>query len=519
MKTFLEKIKAFGLSLIKDVSLTRFAIVLSLLNYLFYAPFFKFVVNHTDPATLNGILIIGTLILLVPIANFFVFYLLLFLTRIVGKVIIALTFIISAGCLYFINTYHVLIDKSMMGNVFNTQYSEASGFFSFMFIAYIVVLGILPTIYIFKAKVKYDSWKRFGILTGSSVAALLMLVFANTGNFLWIDKYSTELGALTMPYSYIVNSCRYWSDVRKRNQKEIPLPDATIHNEDKTVVVLIIGESARRQNFSLYGYEKNTNPLLAITPNVAAFPANASATYTTAGVKAILDHKPTRDLYEILPNYLYRNGVDVVWRTTNWGEPPVHIEQYQKRAELASYCPDSLKQYDEVLLANLQETILTSQKDKILIVLHTSVSHGPQYSQRYPATFEHFQPVCNSVELANCTNEELMNAYDNTIVYTDYLLHRIISELQALSDYQSAMLFVSDHGESLGESNLYMHGVPMAMAPKEQYEIPFIVWISDNANRTLKPNDMLSHYHVFHSVMNFLALDSPIYNEEMNIFE
>ncbi len=519
MKTFLEKVKTFLLSLIHNVSLTRFAIVLSLLNYLFYGPFFRFVVDNTDPSTWNGMLIIGTLAILVPVANFFVFYLFLFLMRIVGKVLIALTFIINAGCLYFIHTYNVLIDKTMMGNVFNTQYSEASGFFSVMMIAYILVLGILPCIYIFKAQVNYGSWKRFGINIGSSVAALLVMVFANSGNWLWIDKYSTELGALTMPYSYLVNSCRYWSAERKRNQKELPLPDATIQNEDKSVVVLVIGESARRENFSLYGYAKNTNPLLSITPNVTAFPAKSSATYTTAGVKGILDHKPTNDLYEILPNYLYRNGVDVIWRTTNWGEPPVHVEQYHRRSDLAPYCADSLTRYDEVLLANLQEAILASDKDKILVVLHTSISHGPQYSQRYPAPFEHFQPVCNSVELANCSNEELMNAYDNTIVYTDYFLHRIIEELQPLTDYTAAMLFVSDHGESLGEGNLYMHGVPMAIAPKEQYEIPFIVWISDNANRTLKPNDMLSHYHVFHSVMNFLAVESPIYNENMNIFE
>ncbi len=519
METFMEKCKTFLCSLIHNVSLSRFALVLSLLNCLFYGPFFRFVISHTDPSTFNGMLIIGTLLLLVPIAHFFVYYLLLFLMRILGKVLIAITFIISSGCLYFINTYNVILDKSMMGNVFNTQYSEASAFFSWMFIVYILVLGILPCIYIFKAQVNYNSWKRFGIMTGSSAAALLIMVFVNSGNWLWIDKYSTELGALTMPWSYIVNSCRYWSAERRRNQKEILLPDATIQNEEKSVLVLVIGESARRENFSLYGYEKNTNPLLAATPNVTAFKANSSATYTTAGVKAIVSYKPARELYEILPNYLYRNGVDVLWRTSNWGEPPLHIDKVQKRASLAEYCADSLKQYDEVLLANMQDEILSSDKNKMLIVLHTSVSHGPQYNQRYPATFDYFQPVCNSVELANCSNEELINAYDNTILYTDYLLHRIIEELQQLTDYNTAMLFVSDHGESLGENNLYMHGVPMAMAPKEQYEIPFIVWTSNNANRTLKPNDMLSHYHVFHSVMNFLAIDSPIYNEEMNIFE
>lgn len=120
--------------------------------------------------------------------------------------------------------------------------------------------------------------------------------------------------------------------------------------------------------------------------------------------------------------------------------------------------------------------------------------------------------------MADCSHEELMNAYDNTIVYTDYILHSIIEDLQQLKDYRSTMLFVSDHGESLGESNLYMHGVPMGIAPKEQYEIPFIVWLSDNSKH-LKSNDFLTQHHVFHSVLNFLSVDSPVYNEEMNIFE
>lgn len=122
------------------------------------------------------------------------------------------------------------------------------------------------------------------------------------------------------------------------------------------------------------------------------------------------------------------------------------------------------------------------------------------------------------VVLAKCSHEELINAYDNTIVYTDYLLHKIIEELKELKDYNSTMIYVSDHGESLGEKNLYMHGVPMSIAPKEQYEIPFIVWVSDPA-KGLKQNDMLTQNHIFHSVMNFLGMNSPIYKEELNIFK
>lgn len=124
--------------------------------------------------------------------------------------------------------------------------------------------------------------------------------------------------------------------------------------------------------------------------------------------------------------------------------------------------------------------------------------------------------MCESVELANCSHEELINAYDNTIVYTDYLLSKIIETLKELSDYKKTMLFVSDHGESLGEKNLYMHGLPMSVAPKEQYEIPFIIWTDSTTQ--IKPATSLSQNHVFHSVLNFLEIESPVYNEDMNIF-
>jgi lipid A ethanolaminephosphotransferase len=325
------------------------------------------------------------------------------------------------------------------------------------------------------------------------------------------------LGGLAMPWSYSVNISLFYIHKSQKNEKEIILPNATIKDNKKSVVVLVIGESARSENFSLYGYKKNTNPLLSKIPNVFHFKANSNATYTTAGVKSILEYKDSGDLYEILPNYLDRNNVEVIWRTTNWGEPPVHIKNYQDRAFLAPKCKGDGCNYDEVLLTDLNEQILASKKNKVLIILHTSTSHGPSYSKKYPSKFETFKPVCNSVELGKCSRTELMNAYDNTIVYTDYILSKVIEDLKQLKEYNSTMIFVSDHGESLGEKNLYMHGLPLSMAPKEQYEIPFIVW--SDGSRQLKPNKMLTQHHVFHSVLNFLHIQSPIYDENMNIFK
>lgn len=502
-----------------NLKITHFALLMSVFNFLFFHyAFFNFVFDHVDYSSLSGIVLITSLVVLMLVLNAFVFYLIFFLSRYVGKFLLILFFNINAIAVYFVNTYGIIIDKTMIGNILNTNYAESSSFFSIKLIFYIIFLGILPSIFIFKVEIVNVSWKKFGITSSLTLLFVLVLVLANASNWLWIDKNSKALGALAMPWSYSVNTALFYSDRYKSNEKEMLLPDATIKDHQKSVVVLVIGESARRENFSLYGYAKNTNPLLSKMSDVYHFDANSSATYTTAGVKSILEHTDTDKLYEILPNYLYRNDVDVIWRTTNWGEPPVHIKEYQNREALLPKCKGEGCDYDEILLTGLKEQILASKKDKVLIILHTSTSHGPTYSTKYPVRFETFKPVCNSVDLGKCSQTELINAYDNTIVYTDYMLAKIIEDLKQLNEYNSAMLFVSDHGESLGEKNLYMHGVPMSIAPKEQYEIPFIVWISDGS-KEVKSSKMLSQNHVFHSVLNFLDVESPIYKAEMSIFK
>lgn len=502
-----------------NLKITHFALILSFLNFLFFhLSFFTFVVNNLDYKSINGITIIGSLVVLMLILNAFVFYLLCSISTKVGKTLLIIFFLINAVAAYFVNTYGTILDESMIGNILNTKYSEASSFFSIKFLLYLVFTGILPSIFIYKTNVTKDTWKRFFSTISFTLIFIAVLVFANASNWLWIDKNSKVLGGLAMPWSYVVNLSLFYIHENQKNAKEILLPNAKIADDEKSVVVLVIGESARSQNFSLYGYNKITNPLLSKIPNVSHFDAIALATYTTAGVKAILEHKVTGKLYEILPNYLNRADVEVVWRTTNWGEPPVHIKNYQTTGVLSENCKEPKCDYDEILLSGLKEQIQSSKKNKILIILHTSTSHGPTYSKKYPPQFETFKPVCNSVELGKCSQTELINAYDNTIVYTDYILAQVIENLQALKDFKSTMIFVSDHGESLGEKNLYMHGVPLSLAPKEQYEIPFIVWVSEGSKHVKSLNKITQSY-VFHSVLNFLNIQSPIYNEELNIYK
>lgn len=506
MKLFKNKIK-----------LTKLCAVLSVFTLIAYHfPFFRLVLENTEGG-LNGSLIFAGLGVLMLALNFFIYYLVLFLGRFAGRCLLGFMFIADAVSLYFINSYEVLITDKMMGNVFNTQFSEASGFFSLSAVMYVVFLGILPCIYVLVQKVEYGSFKRFLANIGASLGIVLAVALGHMKNWPWIDRNSTELGSLLMPWSYTVNTFRYYSAEKKRNAKEILLPDAKIVTDSRDVCVLIIGESARRDHFSLYGYERETNPYTA-GDGVTALIADAAATYTTAGVKAILDYAPTSRLYEILPNYMNRAGVDVTWRTSNWGEPPVHIEKYYKVKDLKARFPEADDRYDGILLEGLREDIMASEKPKTLVIIHTNTSHGPTYFKKYPSDFERFTPVCTTVEMSKADHGELMNAYDNSILYTDWMIHTVIETLKTIPDRRTCMIYVSDHGESLGENNLYMHGVPMSMAPKEQVEIPFIVWDSDEET-TIKQLDKVGQYHVFHSIMNFMGMESPIYDEEKNIFE
>ena len=249
------------------------------------------------------------------------------------------------------------------------------------------------------------------------------------------------------------------------------------------MVVLVIGESARKANFQLYGYGRDTNPRLAKQERLKVYETTSCATYTTAGTKAILEPKVSDDLYELLPNYAFRTGVDVVWRTSNWGEPPIHIDEYLSDDKLAPLYPDENNDYDGILFKGLRERIEASKKNKVLIILHTSTSHGPKYADKYPKEFEFYTPVASNVEEGQKHLDRLINAYDNTIRYTDYLLDGLINTLRDMKDWKTAMIFISDHGESLGENKMFMHGLPMKLAPKVQYEIPFLVWTSEEDRR------------------------------------
>ena len=518
----------------KRISLLLFSCIVSIGTLLLYnLPFFQYVAQNTDEGTGGKVFLLGSLVVIMLVLNFMMSYLVMWTLRTVGRILLAILAIINATAVHFIWTYGVIIDATTIENVFNTRYSEASGFFSWGLWLTIIGLGVLPALFCLLQPVVMGSAKKLGAYCGGSLAVVLAVASMHISQTLWISQHDTELGGLLQPWSYVVNTCRVLSFQHDEQVEEIKLPDGSIADQEKAVVVLVIGESARKANFQLYGSGRNTNPRLAKQERLKVYETTACATYTTAGTKAILEPKVSDDLYELLPNYAFRTGVDVVWRTSNWGEPPIHIDEYLSDDKLAPLYPDENNDYDGILFKGLRERIEASKKNKVLIILHTSTSHGPKYADKYPKEFEFYKPVASNVEEGQKHLDRLINAYDNTIRYTDYLLDGLINTLRDMKDWKTAMIFISDHGESLGENKMFMHGLPMKLAPKVQYEIPFLVWTSEGfrdykssektVDKTLTPGEtlpaVLDQHYIFHSVLNLLSIESPAYNQDLDIFK
>ena len=516
---------------LRPISLFAFSCVVSIGTLLLYnIPFFNYVADNSHESAVGRLFLLVSLAVMMLALNFMMTCLVMFLLRRVGRILLSVLSLINATAVYFIFTYGVFINATTIENVFNTRYSEASGFFSWRLWLFILAFGLLPALWCLVQPVVMGKVRRLAAWCGGSLAIVIVVALANYGQMLFVSEHDTELGGLLQPWSYIVNTGRIISFSHDEQAEEIKLPDGRITDHEKAVVVLVIGESARKANFSLYGYSRNTNPLLSRQEGLKVYQARSCATYTTAGTKAILEPMNTGDLYELLPNYAFRTGADVSWRTSNWGEPPIHIDEYLTDDELAEQYPDVDDDYDGILFTGLRERIETSKKDKVLIVLHTSTSHGPKYADKYPKEFEVYKPVAKNVEEGQKNVGMLVNAYDNTIVYTDFLLDGLINTLRDMKEWKSAMIFISDHGESLGENKMFMHGLPMNLAPKGQYEIPLLVWTSEHF-RDYKPvagsqepaegelPAVIEQHYIFHSVLNLLSIQSPSYDMNFDIFK
>jgi len=511
-------------------SAITFVGVTAVLNaLLFHLPLFSFAAVNLDLSSFTGFLTLATLLVALLSASVLLLTLPALMSQRLLKPFSMSIALGNAVAVYFVATYHVVLDETMMGNVLNTDFAETAEYLHPTLIVYLLALGVLPCWLLARVRIRETPRLHFVAVALACLSFTVIWSLLAARSWLWFDENSKRLGGMVMPWSYVINTARYEVPRLMAPAGQTLLPPATFSSDEKTVVILVIGEAARARDFQLYGYDRPTNPLLSGTGVVALKNATACATYTTAAVRCILSNADAGSQfskrYEPLPSYLQRNGVDVIWRSRNWGEPPLKVQTYQRADDLSAHCAGVRCAYDEILLSGLEQRIKASSSRRVFVVLHQSGSHGPAYYRKYPSEFEHFKPVCKSVELGQCNHDELVNAYDNTILYEDYFLSHVIGVLKKFNDTATLMIFVSDHGESLGEYGTYLHGMPYAIAPDVQKEIPFIIWMSDafirekavRADR-LQGQGTHSQRDIFHTVMGAFSMHGAAYRGEYDIF-
>ncbi|GGZ86809.1 phosphoethanolamine transferase EptA [Ignatzschineria indica] len=471
--------------------------------------------------------------------------------------VVALLFFLSTLFNYYSYYYQIYMDRDMLINIIETNSGEVVNLITLKLFLWLLIGVGLPLLIVMKipirqTKIGFSLLQRLLLIVGS----LLLLLGVAT---LFYKDYASyfrnnrPLLKLTMPFSYISSGLSYTRKLYADNLPYQQIGEDAYLNQDalgekKRLFILVVGETARSKNFSLNGYEKETNPRLAQEQNLVSFKSVSSCGTATAISVPCMFSRLTRETFDKvraskednLLDILQRVGYQVLWRENDNGckgvcdrVPTQYVEEYldQPKSITGFY-------YDQYLLTGLADYIaeksaaakIDPQNENLVIVLHMNGSHGPTYYQRYPEAFRQFTPSCDTNKIETCDQEALANVYDNTILYTDYVLAETIGLLKRFSgEYETAMLYISDHGESLGENRFYLHGAPYAIAPEEQKQVPMIFWADPDfyQNRKLSESCLLqmadevalSQDNLFHSLLGLLSVESAVYDESMNLFK
>ncbi len=478
--------------------------------------------------------------LAVALTGVIVLLLTLVSSRYIFKPVLILLLFISSIAGYFMNNYNVIIDHTMIQNIFSTNVKEAADLFSFKLVLYVLVLGLLPSLAVYKVKIKHGTVKSEFISRLKLAAITVAVIFFSV---LIFSKFYTSFLREHKPLRYRTNPTYSLYSMGKYLQNKfkdlnielkpigqdanIPATDA-----DRELIILVIGEAARVDRFSLNGYPRETNPLLKNEDVISLRNVHSCGTSTDVSVPCMFSiysrgsytekkGKSTENLLDVLS---HTGKVNILWRENNSDSKDVALrvryEDY-KHPDKNPVCDEECR--DEGMLEGLQDYIDSLPKGDILIILHQMGNHGPAYYKRYPKSFERFKPTCQTNELNKCSNDEINNAYDNAILYTDYFLHKAIQLLkQNDGKFETAMIYMSDHGESLGEKGLYLHGIPYFIAPDAQTHIPVIFWLGHDfkAQKKLlkdKVNKEYSHENLFHTLLGLLEVNTSLHDKKKDI--
>lgn len=495
------------------------------------------------PLDSGRLAILGSLCLFFTLAN--VAWLLLLIHGRLGRWLLALIIFTSAAAAFFMDSYGAIIDSVMLDNLLHTDQHEMLGLASWELFFSITLWGLLPAIWLMvKAPASWfaPTSLKLRLLHLGMVLCLMFAIVAPLSadyasfirehrivrmyanpTYMHFTLFKWLKAKLAVPYSNIIEGTA--KDARVIDPK--PESDTQPKHE---LIIMVVGETARYDRFSLNGYHKLTNPRLS-QENVVSF-KQVSSCGTSTGVSvpcmfSVLGRRAYDEQkaihHENALDVLKREGVSVMWRDNNSDSKGVAIrmpyEDFQSPTT-NTICDTECR--DVGMLKGLDSYIAQHPKQDILIVLHQMGNHGPEYYRRYPKAFEKFKPVCHSSELSQCSQLEIDNAYDNAILYTDYFLAETIRFLKQYDQhYETAMLYVADHGESLGEHGVYLHAAPYAIAPEAQTHVPAILWLGKHFDYHLdqiKPhaNYPLSHDDLFCTLLTAYEVKSNTCHAKYN---
>jgi len=467
------------------------------------------------------------------------------------KPAITLFLLAAAFGAYFMMAYGVVIDKTMMVNTLQTDVRETRDLLNWRLLATVLVLAVLPLVLLWRQKVRRASAARqllgnVATLAGASVL-LVLVVFLFFQSIASVMRNYTHVRYLINPLnSFYALGAIAAKPFQRDESVVLPLGEdaklgASYSAQTRPpLLLLVLGETARSGNFSLNGYGRPTNPLLAKENVVSQRNAWSCGTSTAASVPCMFSHfgreaydsRPAN--YEGLLDVLQRAGLAVLWIDNQSGckgvcdrVPNVNTVQLQ----VPGLC-DSGECFDEVMLHGIDERIAALPAERrakgVVVVMHQMGGHGPAYYKRSPQAVKKFLPECADNALQSCSKEGLVNAYDNSIVYTDQLLASSIQWLKAQEARSApALLYLADHGESLGENNLYLHGMPYGIAPDVQKRVPWITWLSPGFEQRSKLSTAclkqrldapVSHDNYFHSVLGLMNVQASVYKPALDIY-
>jgi len=469
-----------------------------------------------------------------------------FAFRWIARVLLSLLVIVTAAATYFMHTFAVMLDPTMIQNVLRTDWHEARELLNWSLLGWVLAWSLLPLAFIWLVHLAaVPPLRALAIRAACVLGALLIAVLAVlpvSRDFTSLMRNQKQARYLITPgnliYGLVAQSMKNVRDVNA--PREVIGADAHLAAQpaggNPRVLVLVLGETARAANFSLLGYPRETNPELTAAGVTAFSNVHSCGTATEVSVPCMFSpygraHYDERRIKssEGLLDVLKRAGYVVKWLDNQSGCKGVcRGVEYQKID--ASMAPDlcSGDECQDEVLVRLMTDELSKVSRNTVFVLHMMGNHGPAYYRRYPPQFRRFVPDCATAELRDCTREQVVNAYDNAILYTDHVLAGIIGALAAdTRRFDSAMIYVSDHGESLGERGLYLHGLPYAIAPDLQTHVPMLVWLSksltgsgdvdENCLRGRAHNEY-SHDNLFHSMLGLANVQTSVYLPAQDIF-